>query len=109
VRNLLQKSEFAFNPNQLPQINEGLLKEPAEHALAKAIQRLAFETKPFIDAQEYQRALVMMASIHAEVNSFFDGVLIMTEDEAVRRNRLNLLAHLMALFSQIADISKLAL
>lgn len=109
VRNILQKSGLYFNLKQLPALNFELLTEKAEKDLAEALEKLQLETEPLIANRQYQDALVLMASLQPIVDAFFNDVMVMTEDEAVRKNRLLLLAKLQALFSRIADISKLAL
>ncbi len=109
VRNILQKSGQYSLYKTLPEINVHLLTEEAEKRLYAEIKRLREETKPLLLEGKYQEALVLLASLQQPVDDFFDKVLVMTEDEKLRNNRLNLLSHLSAVFLQIADISKLAL
>lgn len=109
VRNILQKSGITISSQQLPQVNHQFLKEPAEIALANTIDMLKSEAEPLIQQGKYQDALIILASLQKPVDTFFDEVMVMTEDEMLRKNRINLLANLSALFMQIADISKLAL
>jgi len=109
VRNILQKSAgFALN-GTLPTIDNQLLKEPAEKALFESINQLQTHVAPLIAQGEYQQALTQLASLQQPVDTFFDGVMVMADDEALKNNRIALLAHLAALFYQIADISRLAL
>jgi glycyl-tRNA synthetase beta chain len=56
----------------------------------------------------YEEALVKIASLRDAVDAFFDGVMVMTDDAAVRRNRLSLLGHIAGLFENLADFSKLS-
>jgi glycyl-tRNA synthetase beta chain len=56
----------------------------------------------------FDRALVEIASLRDAVDAFFDGVMVMADDMAVRRNRLALLGHIAALFGGFADFSKLS-
>jgi glycyl-tRNA synthetase beta chain len=56
---------------------------------------------------EYTEALRALASARASVDRFFDEVLVMTDDPAVRANRLALLRGLAEAMNQVADISKL--
>jgi glycyl-tRNA synthetase beta chain len=58
-------------------------------------------------AGEYQSALEKLASLQTEVDQFFDSVMVMADNEAVRANRICLLANLRSLFLQVADISLL--
>ena len=57
------------------------------------------------EARNYQQALEQLAVIKPAVDRFFDEVLVMDENPAVRNNRLALLSRLRALFLQVADIS----
>ena len=56
---------------------------------------------------DYQKSLTLLAELKPAIDGFFDGVLVMAGDEAVRDNRLVLLAKLQALFLKLADISHL--
>lgn len=60
-------------------------------------------------AQDYARALRLLASMRRVVDSFFDKVLVMAEDEQVRGNRLAMLKQMSAMFLSIADISQIVL
>ncbi len=109
VRNILQKSGIIFNAQHLPEVSATLFTEPAEKNLFLAIETLKRQTEPLIQDGKYQEALVELASLQQVVDNFFNEVMVMCEDEALRKNRIHLLGHLSALFIQIADISKLAL
>jgi glycyl-tRNA synthetase beta chain len=109
VRNILQKSNITFSLQFLPEVNVALLKENAESALFEAINTLKVQTSPLIQQGKYQEALILLAALQLPVDAFFDNVMVMTDDEALRKNRINLLCQLNALFMQIADVSKLAL
>ena len=63
---------------------------------------------PRFAAGEYVEGLTRLAALQAPVDAFFDGVMVMAEDEAVRNNRLALLERLSQLFLQTADVSLLA-
>lgn len=109
VKNILQKAEIAFNVQPLPPIDPQLFSEKPESDLFKAIEALKKQTDPLIEKAEYQAALIALATLKPAVDAFFDTVMVMTEDPSTRQNRINLLCHLQALFTQIADISKLTL
>lgn len=109
VRNILQKSGLTFSLQNLPQIQTNLLKEEAEKNLAQDLETLKSQTSPLISEGKYQEALVLLAQLQKPVDTFFDKVMVMTDDAQLRTNRIHLLSHLYALFMQIADISKLAL
>jgi glycyl-tRNA synthetase beta chain len=59
-------------------------------------------------AHDYTGALTHMAQSREAVDQFFEEVMVMAEDTAVRANRLALLAHLRQLMNRVADISRLS-
>lgn len=103
VSNILAKS----NDTLLDHVHASVLKEPAELKLATHLVVLRDKLEPFFAAGRYQEALVELAALRETVDAFFDGVMVMSEDEAVRVNRLTLLSKLRELFLQVADISVL--
>jgi len=109
VRNILQKNGIIFSLQRLPEIYPNLCVETAELALYEAIEQLKGITAPLLANAQYQEALIALARLQKPADAFFDEVMVMTEDETLRKNRINLLCHLYALFMKIADISKLAL
>ena len=98
IANILKKSGDVSAP-----VNEALLVEDAEKALFTALQtaEAGFPATP--DAQ-----LNVLAGLRKPVDAFFDGVMVMADDESVKTNRLALLARLRALFLRLADVSRLA-
>ena len=103
VSNILAKSTDTL----LDQVRASVLKEPAELKLATHLVVLRDKLQPDFAAGRYQEALVELAALRETVDAFFDGVMVMAEDEAVRVNRLTLLSKLRELFLQVADISVL--
>ena len=63
----------------------------------------------YFESGDYTNALKSLAALRDPVDRFFDDVMVMADDEATRNNRLALLADLRALFSGVADISRLSL
>ncbi len=103
IRNILRKAE-----TDVPaQYREDLLVEKAEQELAGAIGTQADAVQPLFARREYTRALSLLAGLQAPVDRFFDDVMVMADDAALRDNRLALLNILSALFLQVADISLL--
>ncbi|WAT00676.1 glycine--tRNA ligase subunit beta [Rouxiella chamberiensis] len=103
VSNILAKSTEAL----YDQVHASVLKEPSEVKLATHVVVLRDKLEPLFAAGQYQEALVELAALREPVDAFFDGVMVMAEDEAVRINRLTLLSKLRELFLQVADISVL--
>ena len=88
-------------------VNSALLREPAEKALAAALAAQRQPISAAIAAQDYASALQSLATLRGEVDSFFDAVMVNDPDIALRDNRLALLGELRALFTQVADLSRL--
>jgi len=101
VSNILAK----LDQQPSTQTDASLLTEAAEKQLAEKLDALLKEVEPLLDKQEYSKALSAMASLQADVDRFFDEVMVNTDDEKVRMNRQSLLQKLRHLFLQIADIS----
>jgi glycyl-tRNA synthetase beta chain len=85
-----------------------LLVEDAERALAKTIQTLKPTLDQAIDSRDYSAYLTHLASLREPVDVFFEGVMVNTEDDKLRQNRLGLLASLASLFGTVADLKELA-
>jgi glycyl-tRNA synthetase beta chain len=62
-----------------------------------------------LEQRRYAEILNELADLRDPVDRFFDDVMVMAEDEAVKNNRLALLAEIRALFLDVADISRLSL
>lgn len=93
---------------QLPaEVDLALLQEPAEKALAQEVAVMSEALEPVFASGDYQQALSQLASLREPVDAFFDNVMVMADDEALKQNRLTLLNDLRNLFLQIADISLL--
>ena len=82
-----------------------LFKEVAERNLYHAAEVARSQVAERKRAGQYREALEAIADLRPAVDRFFDEVLVMTDDEAVRKNRLGLLAMLRKEFSTIADFS----
>ena len=84
------------------------LKEPAEKALFEALATASQRATPLFKQGDYTGYLKTFAVLRAPVDAFFDSIMVMAEDPALRRNRLALLADLRNEMNRVADISKLA-
>lgn len=103
VGNILKKSQVAVSGS----VDAGLLQEEAEKALHKQLVTLRPEVEALFDAGDYEQALRRLSALREPVDSFFDAVMVMVEDEAIKNNRINLLAQMSALFLRAADLSRL--
>jgi glycyl-tRNA synthetase beta chain len=102
VRNILKKAEN----DSLSSVSESVLTHPAEKALYEQLSTISTEAQKLLE-QDYTLALESMAQLREPLDQFFDSVMVMDEDEAIRRNRLALLKQVSDLFMQVADVSHL--
>ena len=84
------------------------LKEPAEISLFEALQTASRSAKPLFDSGDFAGYLKAFASLKTPVDSFFDAVMVMTDDKKLRENRLALLTDMRKEMNRFSDISKLA-
>ncbi|MFT5426990.1 MAG: glycyl-tRNA synthetase beta chain [Gammaproteobacteria bacterium] len=87
--------------------SDDLLQEDAEQKLAKALASIKEKVTPLLDNCEYEQALSNLAGLKNDVDKFFDDVMVMSDDEALKNNRVALLSQLSNLFLKTADISRL--
>jgi glycyl-tRNA synthetase beta chain len=88
-------------------IDEDLLLDPAEQILGEQLVAIARMVEPKFRARNYTEALKDLAVLRGAVDEFFDSVMVMAEDPALRANRLALLGRLRSLFMHAADLSRL--
>ncbi|MDP1699171.1 MAG: glycine--tRNA ligase subunit beta [Xanthomonadaceae bacterium] len=104
IGNILRKAE-----GEIPaHVERSRLREPAEIALAESVEAAIRETDAALAAHDYMAVLSRLAWLRQPVDAFFDSVMVMAEDEALRENRLALLKRLHDRFVAVADISQLA-
>ena len=104
VGNILKKIEG----NVEAQINDVLLQEPAEKALASTLAKIKPEADALFESGDYTNSLKALAALKAPVDDFFDNVMVNADDPALKANRLGLLATLHQAMNRVADLSKLA-
>ena len=86
-------------------VNRELLREPAEIALASALENLNQTVFDLIDRESYQDALDKLASLRHPIDQFFVDVTVVTSDQDLTDNRLILLRHTIDLMNRPADFS----
>ena len=100
VRNIIKD-------NREVAVNISLFEHQSEKNLYELFLAVRDEMGKYLSTREYAKALEVMLKMKEPVDSFFDGVMVMAEDAAIRQNRLNLLTVLGDLILQIGDISLL--
>jgi len=89
------------------EVNTSLLEHPSEKALFRHYLRAKREVEKDLQEKAYERGLIAMVGLKGPIDDLFDSVLIMDEKRETRENRLALLGNITALFSRMADFSKL--
>ncbi len=103
IRNILKKSGITIDGS----VDPALFENSEEKALFEKISAKRQEVGPLLDNFDYESTLVTLAELKEPVDHFFDEVMVMADDEAVRNNRLALLNSLSSLFLGVADVSRL--
>ena len=103
ISNILKKADGEIAES----VDEPLLQELAEKALYQSVKIQQEKVEPLFANGDYSSALKSLASLRDDVDSFFDGVMVMADDEKLKNNRLALLNQLRNLFLNIADLSRL--
>jgi glycyl-tRNA synthetase beta chain len=103
ITNILKKTDVAIGA-----VKPQLLQEDAERALHQAVASSEPHVHDAFARGDFTTALKTLAGLREAVDTFFDGVMVMADDTALRDNRLALLGELHGLMNRVADISKLA-
>jgi len=102
VSNILKGLEFK---GEKP--DHTLFEDPAEKGLFEIVERVAPEIDRYWREGNYENVFKGLASLKGYIDTFFDKVMVMVEDERIRRNRLLLLNNIRNLYSRIADLSQM--
>jgi glycyl-tRNA synthetase beta chain len=104
IVNILRKN----GDDAAPAVDRGRLAEGAEHDLFMAFQKLTPQVEADYAGGDFTAALRALATAKPVVDRYFDDVMVMVDDPAVRANRLALLRSVAATMNRVADISRLA-
>ncbi|HEC11795.1 MAG TPA: glycine--tRNA ligase subunit beta [Acidiferrobacteraceae bacterium] len=104
IRNILRQ---AGKVAQAAGDDSALLVEPTEQSLARQVDAMTAELSPLFASGDYRDALKALAGLRDSVDKFFDDIMVMVDDTALRDARLRLLKRLGDLFLRVADLSKL--
>ena len=103
ITNILKKNEGAVG-----EVQAALLAEAAEQRLYGAMTDTRTAVDKAFASGDFAATLKALAALRDDVDAFFNDVMVMAEDAALRTNRLALLGALHAMMNRVADISKLA-
>jgi glycyl-tRNA synthetase beta chain len=104
IRNILRKSDDAIPAA----VNPALLSEAAERELHAAVENAIGDTDPLLAKRDYVGVLSRLSALRPQVDLFFDSVMVMADDPAVRGNRLALLKRLADRFAAVAAVEQLS-
>ncbi len=103
VVNILKKADL----QEQPLVDDALFESDAEKTLHSACTSLAGRVDTLTVKGDYDAALKEIAALRPYVDQFFDDVMVMADDAAVRKNRIALLSTVAAIFENIADFSQI--
>ena len=93
--------EYSYGPDAK------LADDPAEAALFEALDAAEAEIAPAMEAEEFAAAMGAMARLRAPIDAFFEAVQINTDNQIIRRNRLNLLHRIRTICLSVADLTRI--
>jgi glycyl-tRNA synthetase beta chain len=105
VANILAKNEIDLA--KIAPIDQTQFIEAEEKDLYTAYQAVVDKLPQLIKQNNYEEVLNQLSSLKDSLDSFFDKVMIMADDEAVKANRIALVSHIRKQFLSVADISVL--
>ncbi len=106
IGNILRKSGMDSDAEIEP-VDTSLLTEGSESTLYTDLADRISQTAPLLGNAAYQDVLNTLSSLRQPIDSFFDDVMVMVDDESLKQNRLRLLATIKQQFDAVADISLL--
>ena len=81
---------------------------PEASALNDAVSQAESAVAAALDADDYASALGVLAALRKPIDSFFENVMVMDDDPAIRSNNLKLLNRFVSVFANVADFGKMA-
>jgi glycyl-tRNA synthetase beta chain len=103
IANILRKATEPVGDR----VDADRLVDPAEQILGEQVEAIGRQVEPKFAARDYTEALRSLAVLRNAVDAFFDSVMVMADDAALRANRLALLKRIQGLFMHAADLSRL--
>ncbi|MBW1835790.1 MAG: glycine--tRNA ligase subunit beta [Deltaproteobacteria bacterium] len=108
VVNILKQAGVFESAGALAPVEENLFQHECESTLYLTYKKVKRNVSENLGKGFFDRALLDVASLRNDVDAFFDGVMVLTEDMGIRKNRLTMLGHIAALFGKFADFSKIS-
>ncbi|NVM21599.1 MAG: glycine--tRNA ligase subunit beta [Desulfobacterales bacterium] len=109
IRQAGQRGDIALGTARAQtRTDPALFQAPCEHDLYNAFQKVKQEISEDVEKGAFDRALLTVATLKWPVDAFFDGVMVLAEDERLKQNRLALLSEVAEVFAIFADFSKIS-
>jgi glycyl-tRNA synthetase beta chain len=109
IRQAKERGEIVSGGLDAPaKTDPGLFQESCEQALFDALKKVKHDISEDLKSGAFDRALLTVATLKGPVDDFFDGVMVLTEDERLKQNRLALLGEIAGLFNIFADFSRIS-
>ena len=113
ITNILKKSGYEVRIGFSPDLfkvkpDPGLFRDPAEFALWDALQRIGVESLALKQQQQFAESLRVLSQLGKPTKTFFDNVMVNTDEPDIRDNRITLLQHARAYMNQVAELSLMA-
>jgi glycyl-tRNA synthetase beta chain len=109
IRQAEQRGEIAPGADRKGlEPDPGVFQATCESVLYDALKKVEGALTEDLQAGAFDRALLTVASLKEPVDAFFDGVMVLSDDERLKQNRLALLGAIAGLFSNLADFSKIS-
>jgi len=108
VVNIIKQAEQKGLFDRSDTVDHSLFADPCEERLYRDYRKVEQKVSGNLTQGNIEGALLDVASLRQAVDDFFDGVLVMSEDVKLRKNRLALLGRIAALFAKFADFSKIS-
>ena len=106
IANILSRADFDHDKARF---SHNLIADHAERQLADGVETISSEVNGYFKANKYDKGFEKLATLRVLVDRFFDQVMVMHDDPAIRNNRLVLLLKIRQLFLGVADISRIRL
>jgi glycyl-tRNA synthetase beta chain len=110
-RDLLVAFHRAYNislKHNLTEVNETLFQHSVETDLNNVFMNIKERVEQSVKDRDFHNAIMIMTQLKQPVDNFFEGVMVMAEDDKIRKNRLSLLKNIVNLVFSIADLSKIS-
>lgn len=109
LRGLVRAKNISEKLDSKIKIDAGLLQEDEEKELYKDFKVIQPEIKNYFAKKDYKKGFYLLVDLKENIDNFLDNVMVMVDDEKLKKNRLSLLAEISELMTDVFDIEEIAL